>query len=208
MDDHCYDELSISAILDLFPRPPILASLPVATSLHLHGSSRICDTSVSQQSIIATPNQQRSAATLASGSAPFLAQVTANSNLFGTAIGTGQSGSSNSMVSGSANSVSTSISICNSAANSTTAVALSSSSSNPASVNCLGADGFIDPDRFHYSLPPGVPELDYIDLLKRACRGIIAPLERDSLVQFLLSQPPSKIMQLQRSIHQLLAESM
>eukprot|EP00158_Paraphelidium_tribonemae_P003483 Partr_v1_DN26158_c1_g1_i2_m10528 putative rho GTPase activating protein len=80
--------------------------------------------------------------------------------------------------------------------------------SDHASLRDLSINSSAEPkdERLQISLPPGVPDRDYVDLLKRACKGVIAPKERDALYKFLVSLPPTAMANYQRAVQDQLYE--
>jgi hypothetical protein len=156
-----YEDLSIAAILDLFPRPPQTINTTGASTTQFQSqqslstpvnqtgrrSSRSSSISIAvenpsqpqHQQQITTPLQSRFAASAATTNTVQIAPVSVS-------LGTLPGRSSGSL---------------------SPANPLASSTNNMGAAT-VSADGqFLDPDRFSYSLAPGIAEMDYIDLLKR-----------------------------------------
>ena len=64
----------------------------------------------------------------------------------------------------------------------------------------------VETDALEYTLSPGIPDRDYVDLFKRACRGAIAARDLDVLLKFMTSLSPHKLLTMQRAVHEVLME--
>lgn len=76
-----------------------------------------------------------------------------------------------------------------------------------------------DPDRLSFKVPSGLPDRDYVDLMKRyvvhsfnakitrACKGVIAPKDQELLYKLLVALSPSRMAGLQRAVHELMCDS-
>jgi hypothetical protein len=58
----------------------------------------------------------------------------------------------------------------------------------------------VDGSNYEYYLPQGLADRDYVDLLKRACKGSIAAKDQLALLQFIQSIPPSTLNEMQRAV--------
>ncbi|KAI3630065.1 hypothetical protein MIR68_011500 [Amoeboaphelidium protococcarum] len=68
------------------------------------------------------------------------------------------------------------------------------------------SDSVQQEDYLNYQLPSGLPDKDYVDLLRRALKNIIAPKDLDQMNKFLVALPPSKCLGFQKAVQDSLSE--